>query len=100
MRDVRAVQLLARVHAIDLPDEIDISVRISDPQYVLQDQRLLVRVTHTVDFSETTPSDGEPPAQNAKLATITVSHVADLELVGDTPILVRSMTCLGITRSS
>ncbi|MFJ9369362.1 hypothetical protein ACIRRA_33760 [Nocardia sp. NPDC101769] len=82
---MRAVRLLASVHVIDLPDEIEISVNVSDPQYVLQENRLLVRVTHTVTFYEAKTPDSESTEKNAELATIKVAHVADLKLRGDAP---------------
>ncbi|MBF6297515.1 hypothetical protein IU459_08155 [Nocardia amamiensis] len=85
IRDVLAVRLAAEVHAVELPDEANVSLSISEPQYTFRRGELLIRVTHNVDFARPAAAEDQSPGEDVKFAEIHVTHVAVLEVDGDDP---------------
>lgn len=83
--DVRALLLSVEVYEVEMPDEIDVSVDVSNPQYAIHDERLLVRVTHHVGFYAKLADADDMALNRAKLAEISVAHVVELTVQGKAP---------------
>ncbi|MEU0502705.1 hypothetical protein [Nocardia sp. NPDC005998] len=85
IRDVLAVRLTAEVHAIELPDEVSVSISVDEPKYTFRHGEVLIRVTHDVDFALPSSSEDDSSREDVKVAEIHVSHVAVSAVDGDAP---------------
>lgn len=89
--DVRAQELFAVAHTPFPPDEVIVSINVRDPQYVFENDQLLIRFTHDVTFFAADQADQAGLSEKAEVGDrvtvgeIRVAHIVQLSYNGDTP---------------